>query len=533
MTKIFLISVIIYFIYVLLRSTESVHMLQQNKYNRKKTYLKWIKKNKAKAFKNYSIFFIILAIFIFYNNIILLMLCFNVLYLLLAVNLILERKKSQNKLPLKYTARVKRLTFTNILTHLIPIIVMSIFVNETNLPYYYLILGLIAYLNNLYILVALLINTPVESLVGYYFKRKAINKIKNMKSLKVVGITGSYGKTSSKNILNDILNIKYNVVPSPRNFNTPFGLMITINNYLDKFADVFIAEMGACQSGDIKELCDLVHPKYGIITKIGVAHLATFGSRENIQKTKFELIESLPSDGIGILNGDDEWQRSYKIKNNCKIKWIGIDSEDVDVRAKNITLSPKGTTFDCYFKGDETPYKFETKLLGYANVYNILASIALGREFGMTIEQLKAGVSKVKAVEHRLELKRNGDITIIDDAYNSNPTGAKMALDVLRLMPGKHIVVTPGMIELGDEEYEKNKEFGKQIALSQTDEVILVGAEKTKPIYEGLKEENYDENKIHIINDVLKAFPLIQTLRENETYVLLENDLPDIFNEKE
>ena len=352
-----------------------------------------------------------------------------------------------------------------------------------------------------------------------------------MKSLKVIGITGSYGKTSSKNILNDILNIKYNSMPTPKNFNTPFGLMITINNYLDKFTDVFIAEMGACQAGDIKELCDLVHPKYGIITKIGVAHLATFGSRENIQKTKFELIESLPSDGVGILNGDDDWQRSYKIKNNCKIKWIGIDSEDVDVRATNITLSPKGTTFDCYFKGDDKPYKFETQLLGYNNVYNILASIALGKEFGMTIEQLKAGVAKVKAVEHRLELKRNGDITIIDDAYNSNPTGAKMALDVLKMMPGKHIVVTPGMIELGDEEYQKNKEFGAQIAES-TDEVILVGVEKTKPILEGLKEKGYDESKIHVINDVLKAFPLIQTLKEKETYVLLENDLPDIFNEK-
>ena len=165
-------------------------------------------------------------------------------------------------------------------------------------------------------------------------------------------------------------------------------------------------------------------------------------------------------------------------------------------------------------------------------MYNILAAIALGIEFGMNIEQLKAGVAKVKPVEHRLELKKNGDINIIDDAYNSNPTGAKMALDVLKMMPGKHIVVTPGMIELGNEEYEKNKIFGTQIADS-ADEVILVGAEKTKPIYEGLKEKHYDENKIHIINDVLKAFPLIQTLKENETYVLLENDLPDIFNEKE
>ena len=531
MTKEFLISSVIYFVYIFFRSEDSMHMLQQNKYNRKKTYLKWLNKNKTKAFKNLSIIFILLSVFIFIDNTFLLMLCFNFIYLFLIINLLLERKQSQNKLPLKYTARVKRLTFTNILVVLIPIIVMSIFVNKSNLVYCYLILGLFAYLNNLYILLALLINTPVESLVGFYFKNKAIHKIKSMKTLKVIGITGSYGKTSSKNILNDILNIKYNSLPTPKNFNTPFGLMITINNYLDKFTDVFIAEMGACQSGDIKELCNLVHPKYGIITKIGVAHLATFGSRENIQKTKFELIESLPSDGLGILNGDDEWQRNYKIKNNCKIKWIGIDSEDVDVRATNIKLSPNGTKFDCYFKDSNKPYQFETKLLGYANVYNILAGIALGREFGMTIEQLKAGVAKVKAVEHRLELKKIGNINIIDDAYNSNPTGAKMALDVLKMMPGKHIVVTPGMIELGDEEYKKNKEFGTQIAES-TDEVILVGAEKTKPILEGLKEKNFDESKIHIINDVLKAFPLIQTLKENETYVLLENDLPDIFNEK-
>lgn len=532
MTKLFICSVVIYFVYTFLKSLDSIHMLQQNKYNRKKTYLKWLMKNPAKGFKNYSILFVILIIFAFFENSLLLILCFNFLYLLLSINLILEKRNGQNKLPLKYTARVKRLIFTNTIVLLLPIIIMALFVNEINLVYCYLILGFLAYLNCLYILIALFINMPVEKYVGYYFKRKAIKKIKNMNDLKVIGITGSYGKTSSKNILNDILNIKYNALPTPKNYNTPFGLMITINNYLDKFCDVFIAEMGACQGGDIKELCDLVCPKYGIITKIGVAHLATFGSRENIQKTKFELIEALPSDGLGILNGDDEWQRSYKIKNNCQIKWIGIDSEDVDVRAKDITLSPKGMKFNCFFKGDKKAYPFETRLLGYANVYNILAGIALGREFGMSIEQLQAGVAKVKAVEHRLELKRQGDITIIDDAYNSNPTGAKMALDVLKLMPGKHIVVTPGMIELGAEEYQKNKEFGMQIA-EVADEVILVGLEKTKPIQDGLKEKKYSKNKIHIINDVLKAFPLIQELKDKETYVLLENDLPDIFNEKE
>ena len=171
MTKEFLISVIIYFIYVFLKSGDSMHMLQQNKYNRKKTYLKWIAKNPTKTFKDYSIFFLVLIIFIFFNNLPLLMLCFNFIYLVLTVNLILERKKSQNKLPLKYTARVKRLVFTNTIVILLPIIIMSFFVNETNLVYFYLVLGLIAYLNSIYILIALLINTPIESLVGLYFKQ--------------------------------------------------------------------------------------------------------------------------------------------------------------------------------------------------------------------------------------------------------------------------------------------------------------------------------------------------------------------------
>ena len=525
----FLICSIPYFLYVMYKSLDSFHMLQQNKYNRKKTYLKWLFKN-PKQFLDYSLLFVLFGIFLFTKASDIVLGCFAGFYLILVIKMYLDSKTSQNKLPLKYTARMKRLLVTDTIINILPIVIMALFVNSQTVVYFILILGLIAVLNRLYILIALLINTPVESYVGYYFKRKAINKLKSMPDLKVIGITGSYGKTSSKNILNDILSIKYNTLPSPKNYNTPFGLMITVNNYLDKFTDIFIAEMGACQAGDIKELCDLVHPKYGIITRIGLAHLATFGSQENIQKTKFELVESLPDDGLCVLNGDDEWQRSYKKKSGCRVKWIGIESEDVDVRAINITLSPEGTEFDCIVKGDSNKYHFQTRLLGQANVYNILAGIALGLEFGMNMEQLKAGVRKVRAVEHRLELKRKGDITFIDDAYNSNPTGSKMAIDVLKMMPGKHIIVTPGMIELGDQEYEKNNEFGMN--MKGLDEVVLVGAEKTKPIQDGLREIGFDESHIHIINDVLKAFDLVNSLKSGETYVLLENDLPDIFNEK-
>ena len=529
---IFIISIIIYLLSITLLSTRALHMLQQNRYNRGYRYIKWIIKNIKETLLNHKLLFLV---FIFTNLTTNLnkisSLIFIVLLLFIDYIFVTNRKKQKDKLPLKYTARIKRLMVTNTILHLIPIIIMIVTFNKTNLSLYYLILGVLLILNHFITLLINFINRPVEKWVGKHFEKKALNKLRSMTNMEVIGITGSYGKTSTKNVVHDILNIKYNVFKTPANYNTPFGLMITINEHLDKYNDFFIAEMGACKQGEIKELCDLVSPKYGIITRIGLAHLETFGSEEIIQHTKFELIESLPSDGIGILNGDDEKQLSYNVKNDCKILWIGIDNQDVDCYAKDLQLTYKGTKFKVKFKDDKELYEFETKLLGRNNIYNILGGIALGRELGIKIPDLQKAVKRVEPVEHRLSMTKYFDINIIDDAYNSNPMGCKMALEVLSMMPGKHIVVTPGMIEVGEKEYEVNKEFGRQIAES-TDEVILIGEEKTKPIYEGLIEKNYPKNKIHVLNDVMDAFPLMMKLKENETYVLLENDLPDSFNEK-
>ena len=387
------------------------------------------------------------------------------------------------------------------------------------------------YFNTFVVYVANIINWPIEKLVYLYYKSKAQSKLKRMNNLKIIGITGSYGKTSSKNILSDILNIKYNALPSPKNLNTPNGLMITVNNHLDKFTDVFIAEMGAYVRGEIKELCDLVEPKYGILTRIGTAHLESFGSEENIIKGKFELIESLPEDGFAVLNGDDPKQVSYKLQNKVKTIWIGINNKNVDVRADNIKCSSKGSSFDVYLKGKKEPYKFETRLLGDHNIYNILAGIAFGIEFGISMEELVQAVRGVRPVEHRLELKRLGNFYQIDDAYNSNPVGAEAACKVLGMMPGIRVVVTPGMIELGEKEAEYNKKFGEQIA-DVADYVVLIGENKTKPIKEGLLTKGFDKDKIIVFNDVRKAYSFIGTLTGNEeVYALFENDLPDTFNE--
>ena len=531
MNNYFLVSLIIYYIFYFIKLKKSFHMLQQNWYNDGNRYIKWICSNKKTAFINFDLLFILFGLFLFIENKNVAIISFVVFYFISMIIFIINRKKEQVKKPLAITKRVKRLYYTSYLLLIIITTIIYITFSENLLPIYYLIFGLIMYLSYFVGFISNVINKPIEKFVFHYYKNKAVKKLASFNNLKVIGITGSYGKTSSKNILSDILNIKYNAFPTPKNFNTTYGLIITINNYLDKFNDYFIAEMGAFRRGEIKELCDLVKPTYGILTKVGTAHLDSFGSQENIQKGKFELIESLPSDGIGILNGDDELQVNYKLQNNCKIVFIGIDNPDVDVRATNIKLSAKGTTFDCIYKGDSNVYHFETRLLGKANIYNILAGIALGKCLGLDWRMLEAGVKKVNSVEHRLEMKKYGSINIIDDAYNSNPVGSKMAVEVLGMMPGKKIIVTPGMIELADKEYELNKKFGEYIA-EVCDEVILIGKEQTKPIYDGLMAKKYKEDKIHILNDVKLAFPLMQKLSDGETYVLLENDLPDIFNEK-
>ena len=535
-----LIIVFLVFIYAIIyKSKRTLHMLQQNLYNENNRYIKWVLKNR-RQFISLDLLLVgisLIGIYVIFDLSFISNLCLIlVILLLILIGYGWKRQieNDQNKKKLVITARIKRLIFTMSLLYLIPVVFAIKDVYNVRLIWIVVFIeSLMIYLNVFVAFIALIINTPVEKCVYLYYKKIAQNKLKSMPNLKIIGITGSYGKTSSKNILSDILNIKYNALPTPRNLNTYNGLIMTVNNYMDKFTDIFIAEMGAYVKGEIAGLCKLVKPKYGIITRIGTAHLETFGSEDNIVQGKFELVESLPSDGFAILNGDDPKQVNYKIKNKVRIIWIGIENENVDVRATNIKCSNKGTSFDVLFKGDEKKYHFETKLLGDHNVYNILAALACGREFDIDIPDLITAVRNVRPVEHRLELKRLGNFYQIDDAYNSNPIGAENACKILGMMPGYKVVVTPGMVELGTKEDEYNKKFGEQIA-KVADIVILIGKKKTQPIKEGLLTSGFNKEQIIVFNDVRDAYPYINNLAisvKQDVYALFENDLPDTYNE--
>lgn len=528
---VFYVSLLTYCLYVLIKYRNGLYMLQQNSYNVSNRYIKWIGKSIKKVFVSFDFLYVLVIPFYFILDINFFCLINMIFFLVLFYLEGSKIKKMQVKKPFVVTSRIKRLILTIFVIFLFLSLVICFNYNQNDILFYYLIYLCLSYMSYFVVFIANIINKPIEKCVYYYYKNMALKKLNDKSNLIKIGITGSYGKTSSKNILNEILNAKYNSFATPKSFNTPYGLMNAINNYLDKFDNVFIAEMGACKLGDIKELCDFIKPSYGIVTKIGEAHLETFKTLENITMEKMKLIESLPKDGIGILNADDERQVSYHIKNNCKIIWIGIDNKDkADVFAKNIKIDNLKMCFDVEFKNEES-YHFETSILGRANIYNILSAIALGKALGVAICDMQRVVKYLKPTEHRLSIKKLGDITIIDDAFNSNPDGSKMALEVLDLMNGVKIIVTPGMIELGSKQYELNYLFGKYIS-EVCDYVILVGKAQTKPIYVGLIDNNYLRNKIYVINDVKESFEIINKIDGKNKFVLLENDLPDIFNEK-
>ena len=524
----------VYCIYVIYRSVEAMHMLQQNLYNENNRYLKWIIRNYRRAFSAIDFIPIILFVLIYFiedQSILDLVLIGSMFIYIFGIMIEYKKNKdNQNKIPLKATGRIKRLFLTCVLIYGVAIYFTVVTKNEVILPLLLILLAVLLGLVYFVVEIANVLNAPLNKISYWYYLNKAKKKLREYNNLEVIGITGSYGKTSSKNILNDILSSKFITRPTPKNYNTPYGLMMTINNYMDKFDQVLIAEMGAYTRGEIKKLCDFVKPKYGILTIIGQAHMESFGSQENIQKAKFELIESLPEDGIAILNMDDELQVNYQLQNKVKVKWIAIDNNKADVYATNLKCGRNGMEFDCHYNGEKVHLK--TRLLGQYNIYNILASVALGLHMGIDISDIKASVASLKSTEHRLELKKVGDIYMLDDAYNSNPVGASGALDVLKNMLGTRVVVTPGMVELGKLEKEKNYEFGKKIAES-ADYVILIGEKKTKVIYDALIDSKFDKDNIFILNKVTDAYNVINALKEDgvDIYALFENDLPDIYME--
>lgn len=370
---------------------------------------------------------------------------------------------------------------------------------------------------------------PVEKSINQKYYRDAERILHSMPGLKVVGVTGSYGKTSTKHYLYRILSEKYDTCMTPGSFNTTLGVIRTVREYLKPYNEVFICEMGAKQPGDVREICELVRPEIGIVTAVGEQHLESFKTIENVQRTKFELVDSLPVDGLAVVNDDFPYVANRDV-DNVRVERYAVNATDrASYCITGLTYSADGTHFTVITPSGER-LEFHTRLVGECNVSNLTAAIIVALYLQVPVEKIRYAVEKIEQVEHRLQVKRTpAGITILDDAFNSNPTGSAMALDVLGAMEGgKRIIITPGMIELGDRQYELNKLFGKKIA-SSSDLAFVVGEYNRDAILEGLREGGMSENKICEFPTFAAAQAYLQTIVTKGDTVLYENDLPDTF----
>ncbi len=514
-------------IYIIIKYKTLIQGYQQSVYDTKR-YINYIKENYKYTFGINELLPIIFLSFtniyssdstLYVKNIILYLLAILFIYYNLKFYNI-AKKRYQEKLPLKYTWRVKRLIITSVI-----IILISLLILLPLLKYkIFITIIILIYTLPINILISGIINTPIENHIKKKFKKTAINKLKDLKNLTVIGITGSYGKTSIKNIINDILKEEEITLQTPSSFNTPMGLTITINNDLNKMHENFIAEMGAYYKGEIKELAQMVSPKIGIVSSIGPQHLETFKTIENVQNTKMELIENLPADGLGILNYDNKYIRDYKIKNKVPIKWYSLENENVDLYAYNIKYLKNGMEFTIKYK--EKEYEIKTKLLGKHNIYNILAAILVADYKGIPIEKTINNIKKVSKIPNRLELKNiSEELTIIDDSFNGNIEGMQEGINILSKFDNIRILITPGIIDGGKKNFEINKKLA--ITIKNIDYIYIVGNYNKKALLEGLK--NNKSIEIHTEDNFIDAYNLAVNIKGSKT-ILIANDLPDKYN---
>lgn len=526
------ISCILAFTATLLGLKRDLMMLQQNS-NRNDRYSKWMTESGEST--RVPRLLAIICFFMSFVNFVPCALSLS-LTIILSVWCIVKLFTAKYKKPLVFTKRAIRIYSVAILLMIMValiVFILSFLMIKGSLLRSFTSLSAIMILSfglsYNYIKASNFILKPVERRINKKYYDEAASILKSMPDLKVIGITGSYGKTSTKHYLFRILSEEFDVVMTPGNFNTTLGVIRTIREHIKPYNQIFIVEMGAKQPGDIKEICDLVNPQIGIITAVGPQHLESFGSIETVQSTKFELADALPSDGLAVVNNDFEYIANRKVDNVECARYAVDHAIESDYHTSDIEYSPQGTFFSiCDDKGEVI--RLFTRLVGKCNVSNLMAATIVALKMGVSKEKIRYAVSKIEQVEHRLSIKHTSSgITIIDDAYNSNPVGSSMALEVLSGMSGgKRIIITPGMIELGNDQYRLNKEFGLKIS-SSADVVIIVGEYNKEALSDGLREGGIDDSKLHYATSFNHAQQLMLSLATSGDTVLYENDLPDTF----
>lgn len=494
-----------------------MHMFQLNSYTASK-HLRWMRKNIGALITNILSLLLLIFVLVFGATTTSLIISIVAFVIFGFVNI----PKKKAKKPLVFTPRVIRMLISAILVTILVFAAVIIGLFNTTIvvmPCCFAVYALIPFI----IIFANFINSPIEAAVRQHYINDAKKMLKGCPDLKIIGITGSYGKTSMKFFLSTLLRGKYDTLMTPESYNTPMGVVKTIRSSLKGYHQIFVCEMGAYRVGEIDELCRIANPDHGIVTSIGPQHLETFKSVENVVKTKFELADHVrKKQGTCFVNLDNEFIRSNLPEGAVTYG----TTDDCDYCAKVLSVSRQGTKFSVRFP-DGTTEEFNSILIGGHNVVNLCGAVAMAHFMGVSPTEMKAQMPKITAVPHRLQLLEKGLYTIIDDAFNSNPAGSSAALDTLALFEDFKILVTPGMVELGEKQEELNREFGRHAA-KVCDYVVLVGKKQTAPILAGLKDENYPDEKIFVADTFNEGINNAYAVSaDRRKVILLENDLPD------
>lgn len=446
--------------------------------------------------------------------------------LILAVRIfsaIRTQKHSVKKLV--YTARIKRLFAAVIIIFTALAVLYILFPASLAGEISSVLLFMITFIPPLATLLGWCVTFPVEKTVSQYYINDAKRILKKHSDLTVIGVTGSYGKTTTKFILERILSEHFNVVATPQSFNTPMGVVRTVRNMIKPQTQIFICEMGAKKRGDIKEICDIATPTHGIITSVGAQHLETFKTVDCVFSTKFELARAVQKNGGAVFVNGESAELKSRLENRGNYRVYGLDSNQ-KYYAENISYGRAGSSFTLVLDGEKI--SVTTKLLGIHSVINIVGAAALAHTLGVTADEIKFAIAALKPTEHRLELKNfKNNSLLIDDAYNANPEGCLEAVRVLGSFDGmKKTIITPGLIELGAKEYEANFSLGAEAA-KYCDRIILVGLNRSKPIRDGVESVSFPSANLHTTASFAEAMKLYLSFADKNSIVLLENDLPD------
>lgn len=385
----------------------------------------------------------------------------------------------------------------------------------------------------IFLIIAVFLISPVDSFLKRRIVYAAKKEITSFKNLKVIGITGSYGKTTMKEVLATILREKFRMAKTPENINTPVGIARYILRDLDREAEIFVVEMGAYGRGDIRTLCDIVRPDIGILTGINESHLERFGSIENTIATKFEIIECTKRDGTILLNMDNRIVREEyeRFVDGRKIFFYGFHEHfpyGLRVHDTRFFEDGSGISF-ALSSGEKTVYTFnKVPFLGEYIIGVIVGAIIIAQNLGMSHEDITRGIAMLRPLNHRLEpLTIRGKVLVIDDSYNGNPEGALEAIKVLRrFRERRKIYLTPGLVEIAEKSAEIHRHLGELLS-DGADMVLLIKNSVTVFIGEGLEKSGFNRENIRWFNRREEAYSALPGILKEGDVILFQNDWPD------